>query len=641
MAPSWRRCVEAIALTLLAFPGLGQAPIQVGGRFGQEVVSRQAGVFDDSLKSWPGIRIPAGAVGFKRYAGPSINLGFSNSFFWVRFRMHNPDSVGKELLLEVENPHLNKLRLFTVAPGRVRASLLTGDHFPFTQRPLRHPHFLFPVRVPPRQTLTAYLWVDKHGEQVQIPLRLWDRAVFEANRYQLYLFAGFMLGIIGLYAILSLLTALFFRQKLTTYYFFYTVAVWLFFAAHTGLGFALLWPEATWWTSAARPSTVLLIYVFSFLFAQEFFHLSKTNRALFRYTQGLLGVIGSLLLILWAQHPALGWFKNYWYNPVYYAGDGLLRFMIAVHLVAVVSLVSVMGIGVLVFFRTKKVEGLWFALGYTMLLLSGFLIVFVHAGYWPDTYLTQNLPLIATGLETVILSILLANRFKTIYQDNARISAELAGQRQRNALQLLEGQRIERRRLSQELHDGISLSLTNVRLRLSMLAEKMTGQGPEVQRLVDALGEVGQDVRQFSHALSPVMLERYGLVDALDELVHTLRGSHPGLSLSFQHRAVDANAMQPLVAQTLYLISLELLNNVVKYAQARRASLELTQTGTLLRLDVTDDGIGYDLSGATTGIGLLNIEARVHLLNGRFFIDRLPVGMRHTVEIEAQTSFFS
>ncbi|MBC7893706.1 MAG: hypothetical protein H7Y12_15920, partial [Sphingobacteriaceae bacterium] len=530
---------------------------------------------------------------------------------------------------------------FTVSPDGVRASILTGDHFPFAQRPLRHPHFLFPILVPPQQTLTAYLWVDKHGEQVQIPLRLWDKAVFETNGYQLHLFAGFMLGIIGLYTILSLFTALFFRQKLTLYYFGYTVVIWFFMAAHTGFGFALLWPRATWWTSAARPTTVLLIYVFSLLFAQEFFHLRKTYRWLYRYTQGLLGVIGVLLLIYWSQHPALGWFKNYWYNPVYYAGDGLLRFMIAVHLVAVVSLVSVMGIGVLVFFRTRKVEGLWFAFGYTMLLLSGFLIIFVHAGYWPDTYVTQNIPLIATGLETVILSILLANRFKTIYQDNARISEELAGQRQRNALQLLEGQRIERRRLSQELHDGISLSLTNVRLRLSMLAEKLTGQGPEVQRLVDALGEVGQDVRQFSHALSPVMLERYGLVDALDELIHTLQGSHPDVALSFQHRAVHTAAMQPLVAQTLYLISIELLNTVLKHAQAHRASLDLTQTGNVLRLDVTDDGIGYDPPDPTSGIGLQNIEARVHLLNGRFSIQRLPVGMRHTVEIEAQTSFFS
>lgn len=635
---TWLLCTVLLLTALLS---KGQPPIRVDRSFRQGVISRQADLFEDSAKTATLAQVLGGTVPFKRYDGPSINPGFSNSFFWVRFRMHNPEAAPRKLLLEVENPHINKLRLHTVAAGRVETSLLTGDHFPFAQRPRRHPHFLFPVTLPAGQTLTAYLWVDKHGEQVQVPLRLWDEAAFGANQPPLYLFAGCVLGIIGLYALLSLLTALFFRQKLTFYFFGYTVATCLFMVAHSGFGFALLWPRATWWTSAARPTTALLIYAFSLLFAQEFFHLRKNHPWLHRHTQGLLVVIGALLLVYWSQNPALGWFERYWYNPVGYEGTGLLWFMVAVHLVVVTVLLTVMGTGIFVFLRTRKVEGLWFAFGNTMLLVSGFLIVFVHAGYWPDNPVTQNIPLLATAFETVILSLLLANRFKTIYQDNARISSELAAQRQRNALQLLEGQRLERQRLSQQLHDGISLALSGVRQRLSVLAETLTGQRPEAERLVDALGEVGQDVRRFSHALSPVMLERYGLPDALDEAVHTLQGSHPAVALSFQHREESPEPTHPLVAQTLYLIALELLNNLVKHAQAHYAALCLTQVGRDLTLTVTDDGTGYDPDADAPGIGLQNIRARVQLLNGRFTALRLPTGMRHTVEIEAQTSFFS
>ena len=612
----------------------GQAPIQVGKAFRQVVVSQQTAVFNDSLKQWPNTRMPPASVPFRPYTEPSINLGFSNSFFWVRFQIHNPDSIPSELLLEVENPHINKLQLFSQSgQGRVRASQLTGDHFPFGQRPIRHPHFLFPITVAPQQTLTGYLWVDKHGEQVQVPLRLWDKAHFSEKSYTVYLFAGFMLGIIGLYCVLSFLVLLFFRLRLTLYYFLYTMSVWLFLAAHTGLGFMLLWPEATWWTSAARPTTVLLIYGSSVLFVRTFFRIPDHYRWWNRYTQGLLLLLLGLVVIMWSQNPAFGLFKNYWYNPVYYPGEGLLRFLLVLHMTALISLTTVIAIGVFVYRRTRQTEGLWVAVGYLTTLLSGFSITLVHAGYLPDDYITQNFPLVANALDAIILSILLANRFKNIYQDNARISAELASQRQRNAIQLLEGQRIERKRLSQELHDGISLSLANIRLKLSVLAEKLNGQRTEAHQLVEALREVGQDVRQFSHALSPVMLERYGLVDALEELIQDVRDSHPVLTISFQHNALPNDAPQPLVAQTVYQIVQELLNNAIRHAHARQITILLLQTRQNLVVDVSDDGLGYVFDQKKQGIGLQNIAARAQLLNGSFSVTPLPAGMQHHVEI--------
>ncbi|GAB4034919.1 sensor histidine kinase [Spirosoma gilvum] len=634
-----QKLAGCIVLAIILLPTYGQTPIDVGRKFRDVVLDKQVQLLEDASK-----RLTFQEVihkPFQSQSGPSINPGFSNSFYWVRFRLHNPDSTPKQLLLEVENPHINKLRLYTLGQGHLKTSMLTGDHFPFYQRPIQHPHFLFPITVNAGQTITCYLWVDKHGEQVQIPLQLWDKAYFGASDYKLYLFVGFMLGIGGLYCAVSLLTLLFFRLRVTVYYFFFTIWVWLFLTAHTGFGFAFLWPYATWWTSAARPSCAMLIYISSLLFVRSFFHLRESHPFLHRYTQALIWMLVICLLVFWSHNPALGLFNDYWYNPVYYSGEWLLRYMIIMHIIIFISLASVSFTGLIVYRKNRQPEGLWVAIGFLMTLLSGSSITLVHAGFLPDNYITHNLPLVANSLDTVVLSFLLANRFKNIYMDNAQISIELADQRQRNAIQLLEGQIIERRRLSQELHDGISLALGTIRLRLSLLAEKLNGQQSEAEQLVEALGDVGQDVRQFSHALSPVLLERYGLVGALEELIDEIRDSHPSLVLQFDAYGVVADHLQPLITQTVYQITLELLNNATRYAQAQQIDVYLNQFSHTLRLVVSDNGQGYDYQEITAGIGLQNIQARVQLLNGQFSVNRLAKGMKHIVEIPVQTRLFS
>ena len=198
--------------------------------------------------------------------------------------------------------------------------------------------------------------------------------------------------------------------------------------------------------------------------------------------------------------------------------------------------------------------------------------------------------------------------------------------------QLLEGQAIERKRLSQELHDGISLMLANIRLRLSMVAEKLHDQRQEVQTLVDELGDVGQDVRQFSHNLSPVLLERHGLGEAIEDLAFRTENAHQGLHVTVTIQGAE-EALPTLLKQTLYQITLELLNNIGKHAEATHANIEVFSKEREVQLTVEDNGKGYDLSTQTDGIGIQNIRSRVELFNGTFLVELLAKGMKHTVII--------
>lgn len=576
---------------------------------------------------------------FEVYKKSSINFGFTNSYYWLHFRLKNIDSVSNNLFLEISNSHINKLQLFAVKGNEVSKSIMTGDHFPFAQRPYSHAHFVFPITLKPYESTEYYLWIDKHGEQLQVPIELWGVNKFAEYSEKLSLFVGLTLGITSVWVIISLFMFLFFRQFITFYYWIYTSACWVFLVAHSGFGFKYIWQNATWWTSSARPISSMVLYSCSILFVRQFFEIRKKNRFINIFTLLLISLLSTILIIILLKSPFLGLVKNYWYNPIYYEGGDLLIFMKTLNLSILIVLWGVICIGIYDYIKTRKAESLWFTFGFSMLLLSGTLTIFIFAGIIPDNYLTQNFPLIANPLEVIILSFLLANRYKNIYSDNAKISAELAEQRQKNAIQLLEGQMIERRRLSQELHDGISLMLANIRLRLSILTEKF--QSIEMNELVEKLGDVGQDVRQFSHALSPVLLEKNGLIDAIEELIQMTQSNQIKLKIEFLHDKIDEKNFNSLLKQTIYQIILELLNNTVRHANATEMQVYLHEDKNHLYLEVSDNGVGYEVLQKQKGIGLQNIKARTQSLYGKFQIKRQGIGMKHLVEIPIQTKLFS
>ena len=576
---------------------------------------------------------------YKLYPKQSINFGFTNAYFWLHFRLKNNDSTKNKVFLEISNPHINKLQLFAVNGKEVTKSMLTGDHFPFSQRVYNHAYFIFPIELQANQNTDYYIWVDKHGEQLQIPIELWGENDFIGYTEKLSLFVGSSLGITFLWVIISFFIFLFFRQYITLYYWLYTSACWLFIAAHCGFGFKYLWQNVTWWTSSARPVTAILFYMFSIFFARQFFAINAKKRFLNLFTKSLIALLLMLLFVIFIKSPLFGLNKNYWYNPNYYEGNDLMLFMRILFYSALVVLWSVISISIYDYVKTRKVESLWFTLGYSMLLLAGTLTVFIFIGIVPDNYLTQNFPLITNPFEVITISFLLANRYRNINTDNAKISSELAEQRQKNAIQLLEGQMIERRRLSQELHDGISLTLANIRLRLSVFADKFHSK--ELNDLVENLGEVGQDVRQFSQALSPVLLEKHGLIEAVEELIELTQNNQSKLKIKFLHSNIDEKPLNNLLKQTIYQIILELLNNAIRHANATELTVSLFEEKNHLTLEVIDNGVGYEVLNKKSGIGLQNIKARTLSLYGKFQIKRQGVGMKHLVEIPIQTQPFS
>ena len=209
---------------------------------------------------------------------------------------------------------------------------------------------------------------------------------------------------------------------------------------------------------------------------------------------------------------------------------------------------------------------------------------------------------------------------------------------------LLEGQETERKRLAQEIHDGLGPLLSTIRLNIESISshEKLDQQIQQrLGRVESLVNEVTQDMRDISHALMPSAIVDFGLTTALENLCKKANESE-NIKIDFFSKNI-ADRLDEQTELGLFRIGQELLNNALKYSKAENIHVQLIRHPDNLVLTVEDDGIGFDLKKTTErtdkGIGLRNIETRVQLLNGTYDIETSPNnGVFTTIEIPLHPS---
>lgn len=206
----------------------------------------------------------------------------------------------------------------------------------------------------------------------------------------------------------------------------------------------------------------------------------------------------------------------------------------------------------------------------------------------------------------------------TITRQRARLKAErdaaIIAERERGLKALVESTDAERKRIAQELHDGVGQLLTGLKLRTEALAQAR----PEWAELATLAGDAGAEVRGIAHRMMPRALGELGLAPAIaDMLEKTLRGT--GIRTSFEHHGLDQRLPQP-VETGVYRIAQELVSNIIRHAQARAVHLQLLRNKGHLVLIVEDDGVGFDARAAKAGLGLQGLHDRARVLHGSLSI---------------------
>ncbi len=222
--------------------------------------------------------------------------------------------------------------------------------------------------------------------------------------------------------------------------------------------------------------------------------------------------------------------------------------------------------------------------------------------------------------------------------EQAKLYKQLRRSRERYrqlAQQILVAQEEERRRISRELHDETSQSLSGLALNLQALVEMaeisdtINVEFKERLKKVQSLSiQIGSEVSRLITDLRPTLLDTLGLIPAIRHYAET-NLTPAGINVSYQF-SEEKMPLPPEMEAGLFRVAQGTIGNILHHSEAKNVTISLNRQGNELELNIIDDGKGFDISLIThieesgRGAGLFSMKERTRLLGGRCIIESQP-----------------
>ena len=218
-------------------------------------------------------------------------------------------------------------------------------------------------------------------------------------------------------------------------------------------------------------------------------------------------------------------------------------------------------------------------------------------------------------------------------QTQAR-EATLALAQNRELTQVIQT-RIEevRGQIARELHDELGQQVTAIKSLGQAMALRAKGVDAHTENaarmVIESADAIYEEVHQLVSQLRPLALDRFGLQDALQDLVEDARSRHPDTRIDL-HLHTPLEDMESSLATATYRIVQESLNNALRHAQASQITILLSALDHQLHIDVSDNGMGATPDWEDSGqFGVIGMRERAQGLDGSFRFESLqPSGVR-------------
>jgi len=224
---------------------------------------------------------------------------------------------------------------------------------------------------------------------------------------------------------------------------------------------------------------------------------------------------------------------------------------------------------------------------------------------------------------------------------------ESAKNRQLIGLKIIMAQEEERKRIARDIHDGVAQSMANVVLRAEiaekmMVRQEMDSVLTEIDSLKGQARSGLEDIRRIIFNLRPMALDDLGLVPILRKFTQDFEEKEK-IRTTFD--VIGRESRLPSAMElAVYRLVQEAFNNVVKHAEASFVSLEITYQLHMVKILIQDNGKGFlidtlkKMMASGSHYGLMGMQERVELLEGRFEIDSGPnAGTKITMLIPIKT----
>ena len=285
--------------------------------------------------------------------------------------------------------------------------------------------------------------------------------------------------------------------------------------------------------------------------------------------------------------------------------------------------------------RTTKYNSVWilFIVGFSLLSVERFVQLLMAGGHYVPRWWFGYLGIVVS----VCLSIGVMYAHKLFkYIDRLNRQRQLLNKRILTAV--LRTEEKARSRFSKELHDGLGPLLSSARMSLSALSreERSADQREIIDNTTYVIDEAIRSLREISNNLSPHVLNDFGLARGVQNFIDKSAAMHDAkirFTTNLRTERYDTD-----IEVILYRVICELINNSLKHAACTSINLSLSQNGSELALDYTDDGRGFNPQAMMDcGMGLSNISSRINSLGGTFGISSAKgKGMRAAIRVNTQ-----
>jgi signal transduction histidine kinase len=363
----------------------------------------------------------AEGVAFAVTASDAPAFGFSEASAWLRFTVDNPTHAPREWLLEFAYPHVDSIELYIPTGSGGFERRASGDRRPFRERDLAYRNVVFRLRQQPGPA-TYYLRAHTTGS-LTLPLVAWSPESFighmNAQQPALWMFYGVMLAI----ALYNLFIFLSVHHVAYFYYVIHTLAYAMFQFVLNGLAFQYLWPDAVWWANQCMPACIAFALFTGVQFHRHFLdlkhHLPHTDR-----TIAGLGTYAALAAVIMGL---------------------VLPYAIGIRVVVVLGTAV---IAVALFSTTRLVlrrhrPAYFYAVAWGILLIGIMAYLLKTMNILPTNPMTEWSIQIGASLESILLSLGLADRINVMRRDLQTLNVRLGDnvQQLQHALEVAEDAR--------------------------------------------------------------------------------------------------------------------------------------------------------------------------------------------------------
>lgn len=171
----------------------------------------------------------------------------------------------------------------------------------------------------------------------------------------------------------------------------------------------------------------------------------------------------------------------------------------------------------------------------------------------------------------------------------------------------------ERERIARDMHDGLGQSLVSLKLRLEVLKDSVKEKNlSDLDLISQDISSSIQQLREICHDMIPASLSEFGLKNTLNQICHSIENKDLTVRLTTNN---DLDRIEKDTQVTIFRIVQEFLNNSIKHADCSSISININYDKNI-KINLSDNGKGFDLKKKYSSLGIQNIISRVKSLNG-------------------------